>query len=142
MLAIGIDDVHNRGLSKQITLKRCLLPDESLPSQSFNAIISNSLLHHLTDPAVIWQTIKKCAIPGASIFVMDLKRPESIDEVNKLVKQYAYDAPTILKKDFYNSLMAAYQTDEVVQQLSQTGLDDFNVAVVSDRHLIVWGNAA
>jgi ubiquinone/menaquinone biosynthesis C-methylase UbiE len=141
MLAIGIDDIRTRDLAEQITLKKSLLPDDSIPSHEFDTIISNSLLHHLADPAVMWQTIKRCAKPGASIFIMDLMRPESIDEVNKLVRQYAYDAPTILKKDFYNSLMAAYQTDEVLQQLSHSGLDDFNVEVVSDRHLIVWGTA-
>jgi ubiquinone/menaquinone biosynthesis C-methylase UbiE len=139
MLTIGINDVKSNGLSGQITLKRCLLPDYSLPPHNFDAIISNSLLHHLADPEVIWQAVKRCAKPGASIFVMDLMRPENADEANKLVELYASDTPPILKKDFYNSLLAAYQIDEVKEQLSHSGLDNLNVEVVSDRHLIVWG---
>ncbi len=139
MLAIGIDDVRTRGLAEQITLKRCLLPDDSLSSHDFDVIISNSLLHHLADPAVIWQTIKRCAKPGASIFVMDLMRPENTDDANKLVEQYASDVPSILQKDFYNSLLASYKIDEVEKQLSQAELNNLTVEQVSDRHLIVWG---
>ena len=141
MLAIAIDDIRARGLVKQITLKKCLLPDDSLPPHNFDAIISNSLLHHLADPAVLWQTIKRGAKPGASIFVMDLMRPESADEANKLVELYASDAPPILKKDFYNSLLAAYNPGEIESQLTRSGLQSLNVEIVSDRHLIVWGIA-
>jgi ubiquinone/menaquinone biosynthesis C-methylase UbiE len=141
MLAIGFNDVKSKGLSDQITLKRCILPDDSLPPHAYDAIISNSLLHHLADPAVIWQTIKRCAKPGASIFVMDLMRPENADEANKLVELYASDAPPILKKDFYNSLLAAYHPGEIEDQLSRSGLQSLNVEIVSDRHLIVWGIA-
>jgi len=139
MLTIGIDDVKSRGLAERIKLKRCLLPDESLPLHKFDAIISNSLLHHLADPAVLWQTIKRCAKPGASIFIMDLLRPESTEDANKLVELYACDAPPILKMDFHNSLLAAFQIDEVKKQLTHSGLDNLNVEVVSDRHFIVWG---
>ena len=139
MLSIGIEDVTTRGLADQVTLKKCLLPDDALPAHNFDTIISNSLLHHLADPTVIWQTIKRCANPGASIFIMDLMRPESTDEANKLVELYASDAPPILKTDFYNSLLAAYQIDEVKKQLTHAGLDNLNIEVVSDRHLIVWG---
>jgi len=141
MLAIGVDDVRTGGLTDQITLKRSLLPDSSLPSLEYDAIISNSLLHHLADPAVIWQTIKRCAKPGSSIFVMDLMRPVSIDEANHLVTLYAIESPAILQKDFYNSLLAAYRPNEIKNQLSLTGFSNLAVEVVSDRHLIVWGTA-
>lgn len=139
MLTIGIDDVKTSGLTEQITLKKCHLPDDSLPLHDFDAIISNSLLHHLADPAVIWQTFKRCAKPGASIFIMDLMRPDNTDDANKLVKQYASDAPLILQKDFYNSLLASYKIDDVIKQLSQAGLNNLTVEEVSDRHLIAWG---
>ena len=139
MLAIGIDDVISKGLSDQIALKKCLLPDDSLPPDNFDAIMSNSLLHHLADPQVIWQTIKRCCKPVAPIFVMDLMRPENVDEANKLVELYAPDTQPILKKDFYNSLLAAYRPGEIESQLSRAGLQSLNIEIVSDRHFIVWG---
>ncbi len=141
MLALGINDVKHKGLAEQITLKRSLLPDSSLPFHEYDAIISNSLLHHLADPAVIWRTIKRCAKPGASIFVMDLLRPVSTDEADHLVTLYAIDSPEILQKDFYNSLLAAYRPNEIKDQLSLTGFNHLTVEAVSDRHTIVWGTA-
>ncbi len=141
MLTIAIDDVHNRGLSSRITLKRCLLPDTSLPSRTFDAVISNSLLHHLRDPSVLWQTVKKSAKTCASVFIMDLMRPEHTDDAEKLVALHASEAPPILRKDFYNSLLAAYRPDEIRVQLALTGFGSLAVEAVSDRHLVVWGTS-
>jgi len=33
------------------------LMDEGLAACRFDAVISNSLLHHLDDPAVLWETV-------------------------------------------------------------------------------------
>ena len=38
-------------------------------------IFTNSLLHHLADPAVLWSTIRDWSNPGCKVFVMDLLRP-------------------------------------------------------------------
>jgi hypothetical protein len=70
---------------------------------------------------------------------MDLLRPESIDTVRELVKQYASDASPLLQEDFYNSLLAAYRVEEIRQQLNTSGLHYLETEVVSDRHVIVWG---
>ena len=45
----------------------------------------------------------------------------------------------MLKRDFHQSLLAAYTPDEVRAQLATAGLDQLKVEAVSDRHLIVWG---
>jgi ubiquinone/menaquinone biosynthesis C-methylase UbiE len=139
MLDIGLRDLEAKGCVHQIRLCRCLLPDDSLSSRYFDAVISNSLLHHLNDPLIIWDTIKKCAGPGTPIFVMDLMRPDSPEEAEKLVQLYAGDASPILKRDFYNSLHAAYITDEIMYQLKTADLGYLKVEVVSDRHVLVWG---
>ena len=54
------------------------LPDATLPQASFDAVVSNSLLHHLHDPGVLWATIAHVARPGAHVFVSDLRRPSSL----------------------------------------------------------------
>jgi len=139
MLDIGLRDIVAKGCAHQISLRRCLLPDNSLSSKYFDAILSNSLLHHLNDPLIIWDTIRQCAMQKTPIFIMDLMRPDSREEAEKLVRLYAGDASPILKKDFYNSLLAAYIPDEIRHQLKTTGLDYLTIEVVSDRHLLVWG---
>lgn len=139
MLDIALKEVQKQGLSGRISLEKCRLPDEDLLRRRFDAVISNSLLHHMADPAVMWQTMLSCARPGAPLFVMDLFRPDSIESARELVKQYASDAPPVLQEDFYNSLLAAYTVEEIESQLKTAGLGYLSVEVVSDRHMIIWG---
>ena len=102
-------------------------------------MFSNSLLHHLTDPAVLWNCIRRWTAPGTPVFVMDLMRPESRDRARALVDQYAAGEPDILRHDFLHSLFAAYEVGEVEAQLRAADLAHLQVRPCSDRHLVVRG---
>lgn len=115
------------------------LPCPGLAAHEYDLITSNSLLHHLADPDVLWQTVASCARPGADILVMDLARPDSVTAVDTLVERYADDAPPVLRRDFRNSLFASYTPTEVGNQLQRAGLNQLAVTQVSDRHLAVAG---
>lgn len=118
-----------------------LVPDAALPRTCYEAVISNSLLHHLHDPSGLWRMVKRYAAPGAPILVMDLMRPRSSEAARQLVAQYAAGEPEVLQRDFYNSLLAAFELDEVRKQLAAAGLGQLSVAAASDRHLVVRGQA-
>jgi len=139
MLALAQEAIAAAGLEGRITTRCRHLPDAELPPRSFGAVLSNSLLHHLRDPLDLWRTIRHCAAPGAVVVVMDLLRPRTPEAVEKLVTQYAADAPEVLQRDFRASLHAAYKPWEVQEQLQQTGLQTLQVEQVSDRHLAVLG---
>jgi len=117
-----------------------LLPDVSLPRRRYEAVISNSLLHHLPDPAVLWQTVRRYAAPGAPVFIMDLRRPRSRAEAQALTDTYVAGEPAILQRDFYNSLLAAFEPAEIETQLKAANLDCLSVQVVSDRHVVIAGH--
>lgn len=133
MLA-SVHDVNNR-----VKLFLGKLPYESLPRKNYDIIICNSLLHHLHKPQILYQTILKYAAAGAPIFIMDLKRPETITEAYRLVETYVSNEPEILKRDFFNSLLAAYKVEEIVAQLKAVNMDHLVVKEVSDRHIVVTG---
>jgi SAM-dependent methyltransferase len=116
-----------------------LLPGASIPEVPFAVIISNSLLHHLHEPRVLWETVYRHASPGTKIYVVDLLRPRTLAEVQRLVNDYAAGEPDILRRDFYNSLCAAFEPHEVEAQLATAGLAGLAVEVISDRHLAVHG---
>lgn len=116
-----------------------LLPGAELPYPRYQGVVSNSLLHHLHQPAGLWQTISGRAAPGAPILVMDLMRASSPAHAQALVDNYAEGEPDVLRQDFYHSLLAAFEIDEVRAQLDAAGLTDLQVEPVSDRHLAVWG---
>jgi SAM-dependent methyltransferase len=115
------------------------LPGALLPAGPYAAIISNSLLHHLHRPAVLWETIAACASADTRIYVVDLFRPETVAAARRLVDAYAAGGPEILRRDFFHSLCAAFEPREVEMQLEAAGLSGLAVAVISDRHLVVQG---
>lgn len=105
----------------------------------FDAIVSNSLLHHLHDPQTLWRTILAQGKPGALVVIQDLRRPATPQAAHALVVQYAQGAPEVLRQDFLASLHAAFEPDEVRDQLALAGLSDFNVTEQGDRHLLITG---
>jgi len=115
------------------------LPWAELPRAHYDLLLSNSLLHHLHDPQVLWRTLREAAKPGALVLVMDLMRPASAAWAEALVATYAADAPEVLRNDFRNSLFAAFEPKEVVEQLREAGLAELEIGVVSDRHLAISG---
>lgn len=115
------------------------IPSAVLPKGHYDLILSNSLLHHLHDPQVLWRTLREVGKPGAVVLVMDLMRPASAGWIEALVATYVADEPEILRSDFRNSLFAAFEPAEVAEQLKLAGLDMLDVGVVSDRHLAVSG---
>ena len=139
MLAEGARLVERAGLGARITFELLRLPDPALSGAAYDAVISNSLLHHLADPAVLWSSIEAAARPRAPVFVMDLRRPVSTDAAQQLVDAYAADASPMLRDDFYRSLCAAYTPDEVRSHLDGAGLGRFRVEPIGDRHLIAYG---
>jgi SAM-dependent methyltransferase len=140
MLDEGARLVRQAGLDARVTLELVRLPSPSIAGAGYDAVISNSLLHHLADPAVLWSSIGAAARPGAPVFVMDLRRPASTDAAQRLVDEYGIDESPVLRDDFYRSLCAAYTPEEVRSQLdTAAGLAHLRVEVVSDRHLVVYG---
>jgi len=140
MLRHGRDAVARAALSSRIALRRLRLPAAGLAGAGYDAVISNSLLHHLAEPLVLWQTVAAAAERGAPVLVMDLMRPESHEAVRQLVQLHAADAPPVLRRDFSHSLLAAYRAEEVREQLRVAALAHLRVEVVSDRHWLAWGH--
>ena len=140
MLALAEAAVHRAGLAARIRLVKCTLGlGTSCAPAGADAVVSNSLLHHLADPQVLWEAVQEIGAPGASLLFMDLMRPASPAEVKEQVQTYAGDAPEVLRTDFRNSLRAAYTPSEVRGQLARAGLRNLEVSEASDRHLVVSG---
>ena len=135
MLRHARDAVVSRGLEQRVSFHRCLLPEGRPPEAGYDLVCSNSLLHHLADPMHLWQAIGRWA--RGAVFVMDLMRPGSRAAAQQLVEDYSRDEPEVLRRDFYNSLLAAYRPEEVRAQLDRAGLSRLHVEVVSDRHWLV-----
>ena len=138
MLAHGRARVEREGLGDRIRLARAVLPRDAPPLARYDGVVSNSLLHHLHDPSVLWAAVTRYAKAGAPVFVMDLRRPASVEDARRLAQAYARSEPEVLRRDFFNSLCAAFTPDEVREQLRRAGLA-LDVLAVGDRHLVAHG---
>lgn len=137
MIDIGMQAAKTAGLSDRITL--CCERFQNCKVDPADAIISNSLLHHIPNPLQFWFAVKKLAKPGGLVLVMDLLRPGSEADAQAIVERYAAGEPAILRRDFFNSLLASFTEDEVASQLAELNLSRLLIDVPDDRHWIVGG---
>lgn len=124
---------------KRVRLTHARLPHDPPPHDQYDAVFSNSLLHHLHEPRVLWASAIRHARPGAPLFVIDLMRPSTREEALLLTSNNVGGEPEILRLDFFNSLMASFTLEEVKCQLQAVGLDHLTTVAISDRHLMVHG---
>lgn len=138
MIRFGEQAVKQAGLTDRITL-RCERFDALAGANIAEAAISNSLLHHLPNPLQFWHKLRQLVKPGSPVLVMDLLRPDSREEARAIVDRYAAGAPEILRRDFYNSLLASFTEDEVTTQLARMNLTRLLIDIPDDRHWVVGG---
>ena len=138
MLDLAAEAIAGSGVANRITLRCERFQSLDLPEQA-DALLSNSLLHHVPNPLQFWFRLKQLAKPGACVLVMDLLRPDSPEAAQALVDQYAGDEDPILKRDFYRSLLAAFTEDDVAAQLAEMNLSRLLIDVPDDRHWVVGG---
>lgn len=139
MLDHAREAIRQADLDDRVRIVQSLLPG-GMEGETFDAVISNSLLHHLPNPNVLWTEIRRLGKPGAPVLVVDLFRPATRADAAAIVDTYSADEPDVLRRDFYNSLLAAFTPAEVRAQLRATGLGDaLRVDEITDRHIAVTG---
>jgi 2-polyprenyl-3-methyl-5-hydroxy-6-metoxy-1,4-benzoquinol methylase len=138
MIRLAEAAVHEAGLQDRIRFRCERFQAVSLPAPA-DAAISNSLLHHVPNPLQFWYKLKQLVKPGSHVLVMDLLRPDSADAARDIVARYAAGESSILQRDFYNSLLAAFTEDEIAAQLAEMNLSRLLIDVPDDRHWVVGG---
>lgn len=99
-----------------------------------DTVISNSLIHHLPDPALAIRAALRLLRPGGRLFIRDLVRPAVRGEVERLVTLYASHETEGSRTMFRESLLAALSLEEVRQLFGTFGLSPDDVKLTSDRH--------
>ena len=102
-------------------------------------IVSNSLLHHLHQPDLLWRVTQALAAPACRALHRDLRRPSSDAEIEQLLLKHLPSAPEVLQRDFTASLAAAFEPQEVTAELHRLGLNQLTVSAEDDRYLVVSG---
>jgi ubiquinone/menaquinone biosynthesis C-methylase UbiE len=134
MLRIALQHIQQAGLQQQIRLESVDAKNLPYQDEQFDMVISNSLIHHLSDPLLFFSELKRVLKPNGSIFIRDLFRPADETTMNALVNSVGAEYNAYQKKLFRDSLHAALTLDEVNQLISQVGLEAVKVYQSSDCH--------
>lgn len=139
MLKVGRANIARAELGDRIELQR--VDAKQLPNAdgSFDAVISNSILHHIPQPLKVLAEMLRVLRPGGLLFVRDLLRPTDISNLDQLVTTYAGQENDHQRKMFRDSLHAALTIDEVGQLLRDCGQPEAWVRQTSDRHWTITG---
>lgn len=139
MLDLAGEHLGRLGLKDKIELGLCDAKRLPFEDSSFAGVVSNSIIHHIPEPLhSFWEMARVCA-PGGMIFVRDLCRPATVEEIDRLVELHALGADATQKKLFWDSLHAALTLEEAAELAYLAGLDPQSVTMTSDRH---WTLAA
>lgn len=125
----------------QLAQADCKSLQEFSPAMA-DVVISNSLLHHLAEPALAVKAATRLLRGGGRLFIRDLARPATLGDVERLVSTYANDEPEPAKIMFRDSLLAALSLEEARELFVAAGLAPQSVQMTSDRHWTFDGRIA
>jgi ubiquinone/menaquinone biosynthesis C-methylase UbiE len=142
MIDLARRAVERAGFSDSIEIVLADAKDTGLPAGSAEVVFSNSILHHVSDPAAFWVEVRRLAARGALVFLRDLARPPTDGAAGAIVQMHAGCESPMLQEEYYRSLVASYTPREVEAQLADAGLQGLQVEMSTDRHLDVFGRLA
>jgi SAM-dependent methyltransferase len=134
MLQVAKINVRSAGLDDRIRLQR--IDAKRLPYREgqFDAVISNSIVHHIPEPAGALAEAVRVVRAGGLLFIRDLLRPSDDATVRRLVETYAAGCNGHQRKMFDDSLRAALDLGEVRALAADLGFAPDSVEATSDRH--------
>lgn len=100
----------------------------------FTGVMSNSIIHHIPDPRVVFEESVRVVAPDGWFFFRDLVRPESEKELARLVETHCGQETPAAQKLFADSLRAALTVEEVRELVVPLGFHEMTVLQTSDRH--------
>jgi trans-aconitate methyltransferase len=111
--------------------------------KKYDVIISANTLHHFSDPAVFWKAIKSLSSSSTRVFIMDILRPDSVSKLESIIATSTIKFNDLFRKDFKDSLHAAFTQEEIKEQILSQGLTLSTTTYTIDRELdiiIIYGS--
>ncbi|MFQ5748445.1 MAG: class I SAM-dependent methyltransferase [Planctomycetota bacterium] len=135
MLAIAEARRKESPFSKRVEFRRADVKELPFEDGSFDAVFSNTLLHHIPEPAELLGEARRVLKPGGVLLIRDLYRPPSPERAGELVALHAADASPRQRELFRASLGAALTCAELRNLADGCGLAAAEIVLDSDRHM-------
>jgi ubiquinone/menaquinone biosynthesis C-methylase UbiE len=134
MLTLGNKNIQTARLQDSITLAQVDSKKMPYPDESFDQVISNSIIHHIPNPIECFKEMIRVTKKDGLLFIRDLLRPFSMAELQNIVNLHAGDATPKQKQLFTDSLHASLSLTEVRKMVKLFGFEAFTVIQSSNRH--------
>ena len=134
MLDIARGNIDVAGVLDRIQLQQVDAKAMEFSDAMFDAVMSNSIIHHIPEPKVCLQEAVRVTRPGGTLFFRDLLRPSSTAELQSLVDRYTGDEIEHAQRMFGESLHAALSLEEIRNLVESMGFKPETVQQSSDRH--------
>lgn len=140
MLQLGQRNVIENGFDRAIKLEQVDAKGLPYADASFDAVISNSIVHHIPQPIRVLREMLRVLRPGGLLFVRDLLRPPDAEQIATILAKHAAGTNAHQRQLFDQSLHAALTLEEVAAVLRELNLDPAAVTQSSDRHwtIVAW----
>ena len=138
MLEIARYNIEIASQTQRIQLAHIDAKRLPYPDGMFAVVMSNSIVHHIPEPASVLSEAVRVLMPGGLIYFRDLLRPRDDAAVTQLVNTYAADCNAHQRSLFEASLRAALSLEEVQTLVQGLGFGVDGVRATSDRHW-TWG---
>jgi ubiquinone/menaquinone biosynthesis C-methylase UbiE len=125
---------HAQGLAERI---RFFLTDANqlcFPDACFDFVVSNSVLHHLSNPIALLKEMARVAKPEGVVLLRDLRRPSRL-AFPLHVRWYGRYYSGLMYKLFRDSVQASYTGKELAELLRQAALPEARVFYHERTHL-------
>ena len=135
MLDLARYNVEAAGLIEQIMLAQVDAKAMPYDDGQFDAVVSNSIVHHIPEPLDCLKEMVRVISPDRGIiFVRDLMRPADDETVKQLVQTYTGTENAHSQQMFDDSLRAALSLDEIREMVAALEFDPTSVQATTDRH--------
>lgn len=139
MLNMARDRVATAGLTERIKLE--LADVKALPYEdgAFDAVFSNTILHHIPVPLAMLREAWRVLRPGGVLVIRDLFRPADQATLDALLDTHAplsVNTPE-QRRMLAESLAAALTPDELREVAAEAGMTGIEIFAESDRHMVL-----
>ena len=134
MLVLARKNIAAAGLEHSIRVEAADAKHLPYKDGQFAAILSNSIVHHIPEPAEALAEAVRVLAPGGIVFVRDLMRPRDQTELARLADLYSGGPKPEQRKMFVESLHAALTLGEIRRIVEALGFPASSVQATSDRH--------
>jgi ubiquinone/menaquinone biosynthesis C-methylase UbiE len=134
MLELGRRNAVEAELTDRIRFARGDAKNLPFPNGRFEAVVSNTIVHHVPNPEPAIVEMARLVAPGGTLMIRDLARPADEATLNALVALHAGSEAVAAREMFRDSLRAGLTLEEVQAIVEGLGMPAVEVAMTSDRH--------